>query len=145
MVESSASSTYSILVVGPAGVGKSTLLNTIYGEEVFRIDYSTRRLIQATGTWLGRGDLPIKLIDTPGMGNPDLPLDELCEDIDDMLHGESIDQVMVVIKAIDYPRKDIKYIMTIDIISEFVNMLKKKNTILVLTHCDQVMPEKRYI
>ena len=31
MVESSASSTYSIVVVGPAGVGKSTLLNTIYG------------------------------------------------------------------------------------------------------------------
>ena len=99
MVESSASSTYSILVVGPAGVGKSTLLNTIYGEEVFKIDYSTRRLIQATGTWLGRGDLPIKLIDTPGMGDPDLPLDVLYEGIDDMLHGESINQVMVVFDA----------------------------------------------
>ena len=51
---------------------------------------------------------------------------------------------MCVIKANDY-RRDIKQIMAIDFISEFVNDLKKENTILVLTHCDQGMPDEKYI
>ena len=51
--------------------------------------------------------MPIRIIDTPGMGDPELPLDELCKNIDEKLKGEVIDLVMVVIKANDY-RKDVK-------------------------------------
>lgn len=36
------------------------------------------------------------------MGDPELPLDKLCEDIDEKLKGEVIDIVIVVIKANDY-------------------------------------------
>ena len=60
-----------------------------------------------TGTWLGEGKVPIKIIDTPGMGDPTLPLDVLCKDIDEKLQGEVIDLVMLVFKANDY-RKDVK-------------------------------------
>ena len=92
------------------------------------------------GYWLGKGDLEIKLIDTPGLGDPELPMDELCENIDNELDGQNIDIVLCVIKSDEY-RFDIKQMMTIEFIGEFVNDLKKENIILVLTHCDQAVPE----
>ena len=91
------------------------------------------------GTWLGKGQINIKIIDTPGMGDPELPLDVLCKDIDEKLQGEVIDIVMVVIKANDY-RRDVKQLMAIEFIVEFVDMLQKENTIMIMTHCDQSPP-----
>ena len=61
MVESSTTNNgYSILAVGPAGVGKSTVLNTIVGENVFKASQTveggeTKEINLYDGTWLGEG------------------------------------------------------------------------------------------
>ena len=143
------SNNYTIIAVGPAGVGKSTLLNSIVGADVFKASMTTdggetKEIAMYEGKWLGQGSPNIKIIDTPGMGDPDLPLDELCKDIDIKCQGQKIDIVMICVKANDY-RKDLKQIMAIEFITEFVQMLKRENIVMVMTHCDQAKPDDKYL
>jgi len=51
---------------------------------------------------------------------------------------------MICVKANDY-RKDLKQIMAIEFITEFVLMLKKENIVMVMTHCDQAKPDDKYL
>ena len=67
-----------ILLLGPSGVGKSSLANTLLGASsdrpIFPVGHGSRSLTKKvqveTGKWLGEPDGPqLTLIDTPGTGN----------------------------------------------------------------------------
>ena len=87
------SNPFTILAVGPVGGGKSTVLNAVAGRQRFKTgshwnqgDYSVTKKVEVYER-LGGGQIPIKVIDTPGMGDHELPLDELSKDIDATLQG----------------------------------------------------------
>ncbi|XP_042368014.1 GTPase IMAP family member 7-like [Plectropomus leopardus] len=71
-----------IVILGKTGAGKSSLANTIFGEELFKIDHSlnsgTRECQAETRSVNGRS---ITLIDTPGFFDTNQPEEELRHEI----------------------------------------------------------------
>ncbi|XP_018543381.1 GTPase IMAP family member 7-like [Lates calcarifer] len=76
------SNTKRIVILGKTGAGKSSLANTIFGEELFTINHSlnseTRECQAQTKCVNGRN---ITLIDTPGFFDTDRPEEELKAEI----------------------------------------------------------------
>ncbi|XP_049923747.1 GTPase IMAP family member 7-like [Epinephelus moara] len=71
-----------VVILGKTGVGKSTLANTILGEEPFKVDATsnsaTRECRAQTRSVNGRN---ITLVDTPGVFDTDRPEEELKREI----------------------------------------------------------------
>ncbi|XP_026208164.1 GTPase IMAP family member 7 [Anabas testudineus] len=76
------STTRRIVILGKTGAGKSSLANTLFGEEVFTIDHTqnseTRECQAETKSVNGRN---ITLIDTPGLFDTDRPEEEMKAEI----------------------------------------------------------------
>ena len=107
------------MVVGPTGVGKSTLLNSLmcpekytteYEDCIFQTDNSlasvTKNITGFTGPWLGDTQssvIPlVKVFDTPGLGDSDSSSDaDTLEAIVDIINNNSVNAFLLVFKATD--------------------------------------------
>ena len=58
--------------------------------------------------------------------------------------GDRIDVTMLVLKSTDY-RNSIELLLTLSFIHEFLVGLDVGTTVLVLTHCDQHMPDPEFV
>ena len=107
------------MVVGPTGVGKSTLLNSLmcpekytteYEDCIFQTDNSlasvTKNITGITAPWLGDTQssvIPlVKVFDTPGLGDSDSSSDaDTLEAIVDIINNNSVNAFLLVFKATD--------------------------------------------
>ena len=107
------------MVVGPTGVGKSTLLNSLmcpekytteYEDCIFQTDNSlasvTKNITGFTAPWLGDTEssvIPlVKVFDTPGLGDSDSSSDaDTLEAIVDIINNNSVNAFLLVFKATD--------------------------------------------
>ena len=108
-----------MMVVGPTGVGKSTLLNSLlcpakwtteYEDCIFKTDNSlssvTKNITGITAPWLGDTQssvIPlVKVFDTPGLGDSDSSSDATTlESIVDVINNHSVNAFLLVFKATD--------------------------------------------
>ena len=110
-------SVVSMMVVGPTGVGKSTLLNSLMCPAKYTNEYEdcffktakslasvTKNINQITGPWLGdteAGSL-VKVFDTPGLGDSDGSSDaDTLEAIVDVINSDALKTILLVFKATD--------------------------------------------
>ena len=106
-----------MMVVGPTGVGKSSLLNSLlcpakwtteFEDCHFRTDNSvgsvTKGIKQVVGPWLGKTEVSVipmaKVFDTPGLGDSDGVGDtDTLKGIVEIINSESVQAILLVIKA----------------------------------------------
>ena len=108
-----------MMVVGPTGVGKSSLLNSLlcpakwtteFEDCHFRTEDSvgsvTKEIKQRVGPWLGEIEASVnslvKVFDTPGLGDSDgLGDTDTLKAMIDVINSEPVQSILLVIKATD--------------------------------------------
>jgi len=105
----------SMMAVGPTGVGKSSLLNSLlcpakwsteYEDCHFHtadsIDSVTKNITLRFGPWLGTAPPLVKVFDTPGLGDSD-GIDDATtlENIVKIINSETVNAILLVFKATD--------------------------------------------
>ena len=108
-----------MMAIGPTGVGKSTLLNSLlcpakYSNEFedcyFKTDNSprsvTKNITKIIGPWLGDTQssvIPlVKVLDTPGLGDSDSLSDAATlEEVVEVINSEPVQAILLVFKATD--------------------------------------------
>ncbi|KAM8746529.1 GTPase IMAP family member 8-like [Acanthopagrus schlegelii] len=136
----SASNTIRIAVFGKSGAGKSSLANTIFGEDTFKIYHSaktaTRECQSETRSVGGRS---ITLIDTPGFSYTDGPEEELKRKIMSCMTecAPGPHAFLIVLKVERFTEQEQEVINTIQ---EYFSEEAFKYATVVFTHGDE-LPE----
>ena len=107
------------MVVGPTGVGKSTLLNSLLCPAKWTTEYEdchfqtadtvgsvTKEIKYHVGPWLGDTEASVnslvKVFDTPGLGDSDgLGDTDTLKGIIDVINSESVKCILLLFKATD--------------------------------------------
>lgn len=145
---------YVIVPLGGPGSGKSTLCNfLIDGEDSQKFVTSkttkggeTQSVQCESGFALGcNKEKKIKVFDLPGMADPQMPIEIWAEEVREGIStDENIDMVVLVLKSTDY-RLDLPQIACMQAMQKFLLDVKPKNTFVCFTHCDESMPDKKFI
>ena len=86
----------------------------------------------------------IKMYDTPGVGDINLPISTIVADIKVSIGSNKIDASLFVIKALDY-RMDIQQTIAIKVISKFFKNFNSRHVFLIITHADVDTPSEEFI
>ncbi|KAM8746528.1 GTPase IMAP family member 8-like [Acanthopagrus schlegelii] len=136
----SASNTIRIAVFGKTGAGKSSLANTIFGEDAFRIYHKfksgTRECQLETRSVSGRS---ITLVDTPGLFDTDRPEEEMKPEIVSCITecAPGPHAFLIVLKVEKFTEQEQAVINTIQ---EYFSEEAFKYATVLFTHGDQ-LPE----
>ena len=136
-----------VLVIGRAGVGKSTVVNQIIGEEGFRV---ARRLEQGTtvisyneATFTHGGKLyRMKVMDTRGLSNQRLQKEDTIANIKTYLRHISPDAISLVLFVFSKGRFTVEEQACFDLMTYFHQDVSSIAA-LVVTHCDCISAAKR--
>lgn len=136
-----ASGALTVLVAGRTGCGKSSTVNSLLGQEAATISPHARGTDRVTPYPREIGGIELRIIDTPGLGDPD-PLQEKLT----LAALGALDQrinSLLYVTAMDHPREDTVDWYTFRILFDlFPDAMKERSTI-VLTRADLV-PEGKY-
>ena len=136
----SASSTMRIAVLGKTGAGKSSLANTIFGEDAFKIYHNlksgTKKCKAETKSVSGRS---ITLIDTPGLFDTDRSEEEMKPEIVSCITecAPGPHAFLIVLKVEKYTKHEQEVIYKIQ---EYFSEEAFKHATVLFTHGDQ-LPE----
>ncbi|XP_075948310.1 GTPase IMAP family member 7-like [Anarhichas minor] len=131
-----------IVILGKTGVGKSSVANTIVGEELFKIGQTakseTSECRAKTKSVNGRN---ITLIDTPGLFDTDLPEEELKSEIVKCIieFSPGLHAFLIVLKVDKFTKQEQAVITEIN--QYFSEEVFKYATVL-FTHGDQLKEEQ---
>ena len=112
LLPTSSSDIVSLMVVGPTGVGKSSLLNSLlcpakytqdYEDCHFRTEFGqisvTKKIAKVTSPWLQDRE-PVTVFDTPGLGDTDGVSDaETLKEIVEIITSTSVNALLLVFRA----------------------------------------------
>ena len=73
--------------IGETGSGKSTAINNIVGKPVAEVAEGANAVTKQVQIYDMENDLPIKVVDTRGLGDPDITDKEICKEIAATLEG----------------------------------------------------------
>merc|ERR1712126_47618 len=147
-------SSYSLLVIGATGTGKSTLCNVLAGRKhddgsLFPVSDAmsscTNKTTAKNLLWRGIRDLPFTLVDTPGLNDPEpgrdsLNIAEMTEELKKMKHVN----VFLIVFNGSNPRFDHSLIAILKIFQGmFGNEFLKQNTVFEFTNWAHDRKSKR--
>ena len=131
-----------LLVIGETGVGKSTLVNNLLGEDVADVGYSMTSATSAVNCHEGTIEgVPVKVYDTPGLADSRSERDEeYLEEIRKLIGKESIHLIIYCLKMTEAR-------MRRSIIRTFEQYTKIgidwKKTVIALTCADALKPTSK--
>ena len=136
--------TINILPLGPAGHGKSALCNLLSGTTSFDESDTVAGGQNKTVDRKGPFEFPyddaeparLMLFDTPGTGDPELPLEAVADELKKVLDGKPLDAIVIVIKA-TADRTDIPQLLSMAMTKNFIDELKPAHIYICFTHSDQ--------
>ena len=137
----------STVLFGPPGSGKSTVLNMLAGMPgFFTRSGPTIKITNNVGPAFGiQGQPMLKVFDAPGVGDYNLPLAAIVADIKCSIGSDQpIDATLIVLKSTDF-RKTLEATLTIKCTSKFLKTFESRKVFMVITHCDQEMPDEEFI
>ena len=131
-----------ILPLGVPGVGKSTVLNFLIGDESMTtfvakraVKGVTRRIqIVSDKRFLGEGDPLISVVDVPGIGDATLNVESFLSEVERELNTTKIDMLLLVLKATD-DRLTLGEVMVMNMFN-LIKGINPGNVVVVLTRCD---------
>ncbi|RUS20854.1 hypothetical protein BC937DRAFT_94201, partial [Endogone sp. FLAS-F59071] len=132
---------FQLMVLGKSGEGKSSLLNAILGEDVFRAKMSvsevTKMVESHCGRWLGHPEYTaVKCVDTPSFAGQladRTRVAQIRNFLEECMNG--VDAFLVVIKVTHY-RYDASIQATLKVYETILTPSFWQNAILVFSHAD---------
>ena len=142
---------YVILPFGVPGVGKSTVLNLLVGDENFKTFAAkkspqgvTRQIqIVSDKKFLGEGDPLISVVDVPGIGDPTLDIETILHEVEQDLSTKKVDILLLVLKATD-DRVTLGEVMVMNMF-RLVKRVDPQNIVVIYTRCDQEDVDDEFI
>ena len=126
-----------LLVIGETGVGKSTLINNLLGDEVAGVGHKVESRTSVVAHYIGEIEgVPVKLYDTPGLGDSrEERDDEYLKEIKKLMEAETIHLIIYCLKMTETR-------MRRSIIRTFEQYTKIgvdwRKSVIALTHADSL-------